>query len=354
MSDPLSCVEVVLPEGVDDPRRPSGGNVYDRRVCRGLAEAGWTVRERSVAGEWPWADAEARRTLRDQLGSAADGATVLVDGLLASAAPEVVVPETTRLRLCVLLHLPLGAAVDDESVRAGERAVLLAAAGVITTSAWSRCWLLEHYGTAASRVHVAEPGVDPAPLTPGTSAGSRLLCVAAVTPGKGHDVLLSALSQVDDLSWHCVCVGSLERDPAHVERLRAQAEDGGIAGRVDLVGPRTGESLDASYAGADLLVLPSRFESYGMVVTEALARGVPVLTTVVGGLSATVGRLPDGTRPGLLVTPDPDALARAVRRWLCDADLRSSLRRAARTRRTTLTGWDVTTDQVARALTEVT
>jgi glycosyltransferase involved in cell wall biosynthesis len=348
-------VHVVLPEGVDDPRRPSGGNVYDRRVCRGLADAGWTVRERSVGGEWPWADAEARRTLRDELGSVPEGATVLVDGLLASAAPEVVVPETSRLRLCVLLHLPLGAAVDDESVRAGERTVLLAAAGVVTTSAWSRRWLLEHYGTAAHRVHVAQPGVDPAPLAPGTTAGGRLLCVAAVTPGKGHDVLFSALSKVDDLSWHCVCVGSLERDPAHVERLRALAEDGGIAGRVDLAGPRAGEALDASYAGADLLVLPSRFESYGMVVTEALARGVPVLTTAVGGLSATVGRLPDGARPGLLVAPeDPDALARAVRRWLSDADLRSSLRRAARTRRTTLTGWDVTTGQVARALTEVT
>jgi glycosyltransferase involved in cell wall biosynthesis len=347
----VQCLHAVLPEGVDDPERPSGGNVYDRRVLRGLEHTGWTVHERSVPGEWPWADARARRTLRDVLGSVPDGGTVLVDGLVASATPEVVVPEATRLRLCVLLHLPLGAASDDGSVRAGERAVLLAAAAVVTTSEWSRCWLVEHYGTPADRVHVAEPGVDLGGIAPASPAGNRLLCVAAVTPGKGHDVLLEALSQVRDLPWHCTVVGTLRRDPAHVERLRALAEEGGIAGRVDLAGPRSGAALEESYAGADLLVLPTRFESYGMVVTEALARGVPVLTTAVGGLPTTVGRLTDGTRPGLLVAPDDaDALAGALRRWLCDAGLRGSMRSAARARRTTLTGWDLTTAQVARAL----
>lgn len=344
-------MHVVLPEGVDDPERPSGGNVYDRRLCRGLADAGWTVEERTVPGDWPGADAGARRALGDELGSVPDGATVLVDGLLASAAPEVVVPQAARLRLCVLVHLPLGAASGEEPVRAAERAVLLAAAGVLTTSAWCRGWLLEHYGLAAERVHVAEPGVDPAPLAPGTTAGNRLLCVAAVTPGKGHDLLVRALSRLTELPWSCVCVGSLARDPGHVDRLRALTRDVGLAGRVRLTGPRVGEALDAAYAGADLLVLASRFESYGMVVTEALARGVPVLTTAVGGLPGTVGRLPDGTRPGLLVPPDdPDALTEALRRWLCDAELRRSLREAARSRRTALAGWDATSERVARAL----
>jgi len=350
----VSSVHVVLPDGVDDPERPSGGNVYDRRVCRGLAERGWSVLEGTAPGGWPAADRAARTRLRREVASMPDGAVVLVDGLVASAAPEVLAPAAGRLRLCVLLHLPLGATTDDDAVRTAERTVLVAAAAVLATSGWTRWWLLEHYRIRADRVHVAEPGVDPAPLVPGTGDGDRLLCVAALTPGKGHDTLLGALAEVGDLPWQCLCVGSLRRDPDLVDRLVRQARDHGVADRVHLVGPRTGDGLAASYADADLLVLASRFESYGMVVTEALARGLPVLVTAVGGLPATVGRLPDGTRPGLLVPPDdPVALARALRRWLVDPALRGSLREAARVRRTTLAGWDTTVDRVSRVLAEV-
>jgi hypothetical protein len=176
-------VELVLPDGVDDPGRPSGGNVYDRRVTDELAGAGWSVREWAVPGRWPGADPGGLDGMGHVLGSLADAAVVLVDGLVASAAAEVLVPAAGRLRLCVLVHLPLGATTEDGSVRAGERTVLRAAAAVVTTSDWSRRWLLTTYGLAADRVHVAEPGVDPSPLVPGTASGARLLCVAAVTPG---------------------------------------------------------------------------------------------------------------------------------------------------------------------------
>jgi glycosyltransferase involved in cell wall biosynthesis len=323
-------------------------------VCAGLARAGWSVRERAVPGAWPGARRADRAALARQLGSVPDGGVVLVDGLVASAAPEAVVPQADRLRLVVLLHLPLGATTDDAATRDDEPAVLRAAARVLVTSAWSRRWLLERYDLPADHVDVAEPGVDLAPEVTGTGTGDRLLCVAALTPGKGHDVLLAALAEVRDLAWHCACVGSVRRDPDHVGRLLRRLRDDGTADRVDLVGPRSGAELAASYAAADLLVLASRFESYGMVVTEALARGVPVLTTTAGGLPATLGRLPDGRRPGLLVPPDaPEALAAALRRWLDDDALRASLRQAARERRTTLTGWDVTTERVSRVLAEV-
>jgi glycosyltransferase involved in cell wall biosynthesis len=200
-------------------------------------------------------------------------------------------------------------------------------------------------------VHVAEPGIELGTPAPGSAGGGRLLCVAAFTPGKGHDVLLRALERVADLAWQCCCVGSLGRDPEHADRMRALARDAGISDRVELVGPRTGDALDEAYAAADLLVLASRFETFGMVVTEALGHGVPVLTSAVGGLPGTLGRLPDGRRPGLLVPPgDPAALARALRRWLGERELRDSLREAARARRTTLTGWDRTTQQVAGVL----
>jgi glycosyltransferase involved in cell wall biosynthesis len=288
------------------------------------------------------------------LGRLPNRAVVLVDGLVASAARDVLVPEAVRLRLVVLVHLPLGATTDDETVALEERAVLGAAAAVLATSRWTRCWLLERYAVRPDRLHVAEPGAEPAALAPGTPDGDRLLCVAACVPGKGHDVLLAALAEVRDREWRCSCVGSVLTDPGHVDGLLRLADDLGVAGRVDLLGPRTGPALDASYAAADLLVLPSRFETYGMVVTEALARGIPVVTTEVGGLPETLGRLPDGRRPGLLVPPDdPAVLAVALRRWLGDSVLRESLRRAARARRATLAGWDATTDRVSHVLARV-
>jgi glycosyltransferase involved in cell wall biosynthesis len=262
-----------------------------------------------------------------------DGAVVLLDGLIASAAPEALVPHARRVRQVVLVHMPLG----DRP----ERDVLAAATAVVVTSPWTRRRLSELHGLPGDRVHVAEPGVDAAALAPGSAAGHALLCVAAVTPGKGHDVLLDALATVRELRWHCACVGSLDRDPAFADRVRLRASDG-LRDRVSFPGPRTGAELDRAYAEADLLVLASHTETYGMVVTEALARGVPVLATDVGGVSEALGH-GNGTRPGLLVAPgDPTALADALRAWLGDADLRARLRRAARERRASLQSWAAT------------
>ena len=154
-----------------------------------------------------------------------------------------------------------------------------------------------------------------------------------------------------DLSWRCVCVGSLDRDPDFADGVRRRARDDGLNGRVRFPGTHTRAELDRAYTAADLFVLASRAETYGMVVTEALARAVPVLATEVGGVAEALGHGEDGTRPGLLVAPgDPAALGAALRAWLGDAGLRARLRRAAWERRASLPGWPATTSVLAGVL----
>jgi glycosyltransferase involved in cell wall biosynthesis len=334
----VTDVHFVVPEGIDDPTRPSGGNAYDRRVCRGLAAAGWTVHVHEVPRP---------HALAAALAQIPAGSVVLLDGLVASPAPDVLVPESARLRLVALVHMPLGQSEPDER----EGAVLAAVASVVTTSAWAKRVLLELYALPADRVHVAAPGVEAADLAPGTATGGSLLSVAAVIPGKGHDVLFEALATLADRRWRCLCVGTLERDPAFVATLRRRSFDGGLDGRMRFSGAQSEEELARSYGAADLLVLPSRSETYGMVVTEALARGLPVVAAEVGGVPEALGRGADGTRPGLLVPPDdPAAFRDALRGWLEDPSLRRRLRRAARERRESLADWSTTTSAVADVL----
>ncbi|HWB36505.1 MAG TPA: glycosyltransferase family 4 protein, partial [Rugosimonospora sp.] len=336
---------LVVPDGVDDPARPSGGNVYDRRLCSGLRELGWRVDEHPVAGPWPEPDGAARTGLARVLAGLPDGAPVLVDGLVASPAPDVLVPHAQRLRLAVLVHMPL----EDPAGR--ERDVLRAARAVVTTSEWTRRRLLSRYALAPGEVHAAPPGVDPAEPAAGSAGGGRLLCVGAVSPHKGHDVLLAALARNAHLDWRLTCAGTLDRDPGFVARLRERAHADGIADRVSFTGPLAGVELAYAYADADLLVLASRAETYGMVVTEALARAVPVVATAVGGLPDTLGRVSDRTRPGMLVRrADPAGLGRALCAWLTDPDLRKRLRTAASERRGTLSGWELTVERAAEVL----
>lgn len=349
-------LHVVLPDGVDDPATPSGGNVYDRRVCAALTAAGRRLVPVPVGGGWPIPTQPALDRLDAALLAAPTGSVVLLDGIVACAAPDVVLRHAARLTLAVLVHLPLAdetglspsvaAALD-----AGERRTLRAASAVIATSDAVRREVVHHHGLDASRVAVAPPGVDPAAVTAATPGGTRLVCVAAVTPRKGHDVLVEALAHVADLSWTCACAGPLDRDPTHADAVRERVRELGLQARIRFPGVQTGSDLAALYAAADLLVLASRHEPYGMVVTEALARAVPVVGTHVDGVPQALGTAPDGALPGLLVpSDDPTSLAAALRRWLSEPALRRHLRTAAAGRRRRLQSWRQTARTLAGVL----
>lgn len=306
--------------------RPSGGNVYDRHLRDGLRARGWEVTVHELG--------PGSVRVPDSVPLPGD-APVLVDSLVASWAPEAF-PNTVPL-----VHMVFGVP--------GERDLLAEAPAVVTTSDFARRQLVRA-GADPRRVHVAVPGVSRATPSAGTAQGNRLLCVAALTAGKGQDVLLAALGRLTDLDWTCTLAGALDTDPAFVDRLRKQAADAGLTDRVHLAGELPRAALASAYAAADLLVLPSRAETYGMVVTEALGHGLPVVASAVGGVPEALGVV-DHERPGMLVRPgDPDPLARSLRRWLEDPSLRHWLRHVVWSRRRTLPTWPATAAAVARAL----
>lgn len=328
-------LHLVLPDGVDDPRRPSGGNVYDRRLAAALEARGVGVREHPVGAAG----------LGSVLAGLPDAALVLVDGLVASTT-EVLVEESRRLRVVVLLHMP-------ESGPA-EPAVLAAAAAVVTTSAWAQGWAIERLGIPGERVHVALPGVDAGPLVTGSTGGANLLCVGPLTPAKGYDDLLGALAELAelaDLDWHCRCVGALDLLPSYTDDFRARVRELGLAGRLELLGPLPPAALEEVRSASDLVVAPSRRESYGMALAEGLARGLPAIVTDVGGHGEALGTGSDGAVPGaLLPAGDPAALAAALRGWLGDPGLRARWRDAAAQRRHSLGTWAATAAEVTRVL----
>jgi glycosyltransferase involved in cell wall biosynthesis len=337
-------IHLVGPAGLSDPARPSGGNVYDLRVATALRARGHEVALHETTVD----------CLRDVLVDLPDDAVVVVDGLVGSAAPDALEDESRRLRQVLLVHLPIGLAVAGSAARREPEARAVdAVAGVVCTSGWTRDWLADEYDVPGDRLHVVVPGADKSPLSDGSPSGERLLSVGAITPVKGHDVLVAALAELIDLRWTWSLVGA-SVDAEHATRLWASLWEAGLDDRVTLAGALTGADLAAAYANADLLVLPSRHETYGIVASEALARGVPVLATDVGGVRESLGCAVADAVPGMLVpSEDPAALAAALREWLESARLRASLRTRAVERRDALEGWDVVAASVERVLLDV-
>jgi glycosyltransferase involved in cell wall biosynthesis len=359
------------------PEAPSGGDRYDAALASALTRRGVEVDVARMGGGWPWPTAAERRRLGEVL-SDGDG-PALVDGLVASSSPEETTACAAARPTAVLLHSRLsagaGATGEEASVLDRREARALRSAGVVLVPSRSAAdEVRTAYGL--ERVVVAPPGTCPAPVAAG-SAGSgapRFLTLGAVTPPKNHALALEALALVRDLPWTAVCAGPAP-DPRHLAALRARAVALGVDDRVDWPGAVLGEDLEHLWVGTDLLVHPSRSETYGLVVAEAHARGIPtVVGRGTGAEEVLTGsgvpeRPPSGPRadgttpevrgpadpagalPGVAVATDrPPVLAGVLRRWLTEPALRRRWRDAALARRGGLPGWDSTAETVEQVL----
>jgi glycosyltransferase involved in cell wall biosynthesis len=229
------------------------------------------------------------------------------------------------------------------------RRVLGEAARVIVTSPGTRDDLAE-YGVEAARIGIVLPGTEPAPLARGSGGDEvTLLCVASLTARKGHLVLLEALAALQDLPWRLICIGSPERDPATAHAIGKAIEAHGLGQRVALVGEQSEADLQPRYDTADLFVLASHHEGYGMVLAEALARGLPIVSTTAGAIPDTVP-----AAAGVLVPPgDPPALAAALRRVISMPEVRRQLAAGAARARASLPDWPAAAGAFAAELAQV-
>ncbi|MDM0034639.1 glycosyltransferase family 4 protein [Variovorax sp. J22P271] len=318
----------------------TGGYGYDRRIIDGLRAAGWRVDVASLGPGFPDPDASALALAGRVIEALPDDALVVVDGLAFGVLPEFAAAHAQRLRWVALVHHPLsletGLAPDRQrALLESERRALASARGVVVTSpATARA--LAAFDVEAARITVVRPGTDPAPLAQGSGAAElALLCVASVTPRKGHAVLVDALAGLRDRSWTLDCAGSLTLDPACAAALAAAIAAQGLQGRVRLHGECDEAGLRALYRVADVFVLPSFHEGYGMALAEALAHGLPVISTRAGAIPDTVP-----AAAGLLVPPgDVGALQGALQQLLDDAGLRARLAGGAREARRDLPTW---------------
>jgi glycosyltransferase involved in cell wall biosynthesis len=329
----------------------TGGYGYDRRIIAGLRQHDWTVQVASLAGDYPFPSDADRAGAAALLAGIPDRSCVLVDGLAFGVVPAEARKEQTRLQLVALVHHPLGLetgldVATSERLLESERNALTSVRGVVVTSRGTVA-AVKSLGVPPGRIAIVEPGTDVENVAPGSRGGpTRLLCVASVIPRKGHDTLFDALERLTHLEWHLTCAGSLNRESSYASGLADRVREGPLSGRVTFAGELAGASLAIAYDTADLFVLPTRYEGYGMAVAEALARGIPVVSTATGAIAELVG-----VDAGVLVPPgDPERLARALGTLLTDAAVLSGMRHGALRARALLPSWAEASTRMGEAL----
>jgi len=333
----------------------TGGYGYDRRLLAELAALGMPLVHLPLSGTFPWPDAAALADTDARLAALPVDAVVLVDGLAFGAMDTLALKHGSRLRLIGLCHHPLAleSGLDSsaaQSLQQSEQRALAQAAAVVVNSTATAATLLRDFAVPQQKISIARPGTDPQTFAACTGEPPVLLAVATLTRRKGHDVLIEALAQLADHPWVARFVGGADFDPVWAAGLQQQVAAAGLQQRISFVGSVA--DLRAEYVRADLFVLPSLYEGYGMAFAEALAFGLPIVGTRTGALPEVVPQA-----AGLLVPPgDASALAAALDGLLArdsGAALRAGLQLGARAAARQLPSWAATAQVVADVINRV-
>jgi glycosyltransferase involved in cell wall biosynthesis len=275
---------------------------------------------------------------------------LLIDGLALGAIP-VGCLDAVQAPIVALVHHPLylETGISDAfraTCRISEHAALSRAAHVIATSASTATLLSQVFGVSGARLSIAEPGTNSVARARRTGSPPRLLAVGAVVPRKGYDLLVRALAALDHLPWSLTIAGALDRDEVAAGRLRGAIAAHGLSGRIALAGAVDAAALNLLYATADIFLIASLHEGYGMAAAEAMARGLPLVASTGGALAATI---PDAAAvkfpPG-----DQGRLRAALHHMLSDAAWRAACAEASWAAGQRLPRWKQTTLGIAEVL----
>lgn len=328
--------------------QPTGGYRYDQAIIQRLRAAGHELVVHELRGRFPRPDADSCDAARRCLAAAHD-APLVIDGLALPAFASLL-PRDDR-RIVALIHHPLaletGISADDRQFFAElEPRLARASRGVIVTSPATVAPILA-MGVAAADITVVTPAVTRTAIARGRArAVPHLLCVASLTPRKAHRSLLAALARLRDHAWRLTCIGPRDLDRAEAGRIRAAVGLRRLNRRVRFTGAVPPARVQGAYARADLFVLASFYEGYGMAFAEAIASGLPVIGGRAGAVPTTVPR-----GAGILVRPgDVPALARILGRLLTRPDARAKLRRGAVAQARRFPDWDDQARLFARAV----
>jgi len=331
----MKHIAFAIPGDIDTP---TGGYIYDRRIIEGLRALGWQVDLIGLGDGFPFPDEVALSSARQALSKVAPECPVLIDGLALGVMPEIAAQLAQTHQLIALVHHPLAleAGLSPEQAcafRISETDALSHVSQVIVTSPATARTLVAEFEVHASQVHVVLPGTDRAKFSnldrdqPSevSQRDLRLLSVGSITPRKGFDVLVAALASVKDLPWVLTIAGDRTRDvtvPVQLERDLARFA---LHDRVRMLGAVSAEVLETLYLDADVFVLASHYEGYGMAFAEALAHGLPVIATTGGAIPETVP-----SSAGILVKPgNISEFAEAMRLMITDETLRRTLSKGA-------------------------
>jgi glycosyltransferase involved in cell wall biosynthesis len=331
---------------------PTGGYAYDRRILALLPDYGIDVEHLRLTQRFPSPTRLDLCATAQTMAAKPPETVFLVDGLAFgafSAATLTSIPQ----RIVALVHHPLAfetgiAPERAAALLASETAALAHATHVIVTSPMTRKLVEAHLAVPSSKITVAEPGTDAVPRAIGTGAPLQILAVGSIVPRKGYTVLVEALRTLPPGDWRLTIAGAA-RDEAELARVEGAIAASGLADRITLAGAVDDDSLAALYAAADLFVMPSLFEGYGMVLAEAMARGLAIVCTTGGAAAETV---PD---PAALKVPpgDAGALSAALAKAIGDDALRARLGDVAWTAGQTLPRWTDTTRIIADVIKDV-
>jgi glycosyltransferase involved in cell wall biosynthesis len=333
-----------------DLETPGGGYVYDRRVFELLPSCGVKARHVALPASFPAPTARDLAETNRLLQNTAATCTLLIDGLAYGAMPADLIRRLER-SVVALVHHPLCLETGHSSQRYAElkdseMAALALARHVIVPSATTARILRLEFGVADETITIAEPGTDPAPRAKDSSGPVQLVAAGSIIPRKGYDVLVRALDKLPPSRWELSIAGATDRSPETTSALVAQIRRSRCSSHIRLLGALDRQALNHLYSRADLFVTSSLYEGYGMALTEALARGLAIVTTT---FAAAAERVPDGA--ALKVPPgDVDALANALHRAIADAALRKRLADAAWAAARALPRWEDTARAVAAVL----